>query len=142
MNEQPNHREAELALALEATERRLNEARLQIAELEELLEELPVIFERKFQQRLQPVLERQQLLQANNADLQRQLRQLAAAPDDSRNPVPAESTAGNGNEADPADRADSSDSAGSTSTGISSLVLPQLPSRSAERRSRRRRRAA
>jgi hypothetical protein len=52
----------DLRRALATAERELAEARLQITELEALLADLPDIFERKFSQRLQPVLERQKQL--------------------------------------------------------------------------------
>ena len=67
----------QLQLALASAERKLAEARLQIAELEALLEELPDIFERKFEQRLQPVLERQERLLNDNTDLCQQIQMLA-----------------------------------------------------------------
>jgi len=70
----------ELSTAL----RQLAEARLQIGELESLLEDLPEIFERKFGQRLQPVLERQEQLLADNRHLQQQIRRLAPAPGEVR----------------------------------------------------------
>ena len=66
-----NPNEQHLQLALASAERKLAEARLQIAELEALLDEIPEIFERKFEQRLQPVLERQELLLNDNAELRR-----------------------------------------------------------------------
>jgi hypothetical protein len=70
----------QLQLALASAERKLAEARLQIAELEALLEELPDIFERKFEQRLQPVLERQERLLNDNTDLRQQIQMLAPVP--------------------------------------------------------------
>ena len=63
MGDTPSELE-QLQQALTDTERRLAEAQQQIAELEALLEEIPEIFERKFEQRLQPVLERQSQLLA------------------------------------------------------------------------------
>lgn len=63
MDDAPSELE-QLQQALAASERRLAEAQQQIAELEALLEEIPKIFERKFEQRLQPVLERQNQLLA------------------------------------------------------------------------------
>lgn len=103
--------EQQLKLALASAERKLAEARLQIAELEALLEEIPEIFERKFEQRLQPVLERQERLLDDNADLRQQIQLLA--------PVPGEV------------RLRFNPEAGRASN---SLALPQLPSRSPIRR--------
>ena len=97
--------EQHLQLALASTERKLAEARLQIAELEALLDEIPEIFERKFEQRLQPVLERQELLLNDNAELRQQIQLLA--------PVPGEV------------RLRFNPEAGRASNGLS---LPQLPS--------------
>jgi hypothetical protein len=79
-----NPNEYQLQLALSSAERKLAEARLHIAELEALLEELPDIFERKFKQRLQPVLERQERLLNDNADLQQQIQMLAPVPGEVR----------------------------------------------------------
>ena len=76
--------EQTLQLALASAERRLAEARLQIAELEALLEDLPEIFERKFQQRLQPLLERQERLLEDNTSLREQIQQLAPVPGEVR----------------------------------------------------------
>ncbi|MCP9917106.1 hypothetical protein [Cyanobium sp. ATX 6F1] len=63
---QPSAREA-LLRDLEAT-------RHQVAELETLLAELPAIFERKFQQQLQPVQERTRLLAEEHQALREQAR--------------------------------------------------------------------
>ena len=60
------------------------EARLQIAELEALLDQIPEIFERKFEQRLQPVLERQERLLEDNTELRQQIQQLAPVPGEVR----------------------------------------------------------
>ena len=98
--------EQQLKLALASAERKLAEALLQIAELEALLDEIPEIFERKFEQRLQPVLERQERLLDDNADLRQQIQLLA--------PVPGEV------------RLRFNPEAGRASN---SLALPQLPSR-------------
>jgi hypothetical protein len=103
--------EQHLQLALASAERKLAEARLQIAELEALLDEIPEIFERKFEQRLQPVLERQELLLNDNAELRQQIQLLA--------PVPGEV------------RLRFNPEAGRASNGLS---LPQLPSRPPIRR--------
>jgi hypothetical protein len=116
----------DLRQSLATAERRLAEARLQISELEALLEDLPEIFERKFSQRLQPVLDRQEQLLADNRTLHQQIQRLAPAPGEVRlrfNPeAAADATAG--------------------------IQLPQLPQpgrgerRSWGGRSERRRRAA
>ncbi len=103
--------EQQLKLALASAERKLAEALLQIAELEALLDEIPEIFERKFEQRLQPVLERQERLLDDNADLRQQIQLLA--------PVPGEV------------RLRFNPEAGRASN---SLSLPQLPSRPPIRR--------
>jgi len=52
---------------------------LRLAEMEQLLRELPDIFERKYQQRLQPLREQQERLIGDNQQLQQQLRQLSSA---------------------------------------------------------------
>jgi hypothetical protein len=88
----------DLRRSLATAERQLAEARLQISELEALLEDLPEIFERKFSQRLQPVLERQEQLLADNRTLHQQIQRLAPAPGEVRlrfNPeAAADATAG------------------------------------------------
>ncbi len=85
ITEQPQEAsELPLQLALATAERKLAEARLQIAELEALLEEIPEIFERKFEQRLQPVLERQERLLDDNAELRQQIQLLAPVPGEVR----------------------------------------------------------
>ncbi|MHA3960416.1 hypothetical protein [Synechococcus sp. LTW-G] len=60
----------DLQAALAKSQQELERAQEQIAELEALLAELPGIFERKFSQRLEPILERQRLLSADNERLQ------------------------------------------------------------------------
>jgi hypothetical protein len=65
-----------LAAANRRLERELAEVQEEVAALEELLEELPAIFERKFQQRLVAVLEERRRLEADNRDLRAQLRAL------------------------------------------------------------------
>jgi hypothetical protein len=74
----------DLRRALATAERELAEARLQITELEALLADLPDIFERKFSQRLQPVLERQEQLLADNRSLHQHIQRLAPAPGEVR----------------------------------------------------------
>lgn len=49
-----------------------------------LLEELPALFEGKFQQRLQPMLDQQQRLVEDNATLRQHLLQLQPATDSSQ----------------------------------------------------------
>ncbi len=67
--------------SLEAAERELAASQHQLAELQALLDELPEIFERKFEQRLQPFLERQRLLAEENIELRDRLqRQLPSPP--------------------------------------------------------------
>ena len=58
---------------LRALERELATALAEITSLNELLEDIPEIFERKFQQRLQPLL-------AENQALRHQVLQLQASP--------------------------------------------------------------
>ena len=65
--EAPNFRE------LRALERELATALAEMTSLNELLEDIPEIFERKFQQRLQPLL-------AENQALRHQVLQLQASP--------------------------------------------------------------
>ena len=67
--ESPNFRE------LRAVERELATALAEITSLNELLEDIPDIFERKFQQRLQPLL-------AENQALRHQVLQLQSSPTD------------------------------------------------------------
>ncbi len=51
----------------------LQDTRRRIAALEALLEDLPELFESRFRQRLQPLLDQQRLLLLENADLRQQL---------------------------------------------------------------------
>ena len=60
---------------VEALKARVNELEQQVRDYEALLSELPDLFERKFQQRLEPLLERYRLLA--------QAQQLMAAPPES-----------------------------------------------------------
>jgi hypothetical protein len=60
------------------------QTRARLQELEALLDELPAIFERKFEQRLQPVLDQQQLLMAENKRLQAQVERLMPQPGEVR----------------------------------------------------------
>lgn len=61
--------------------RELEVTRSELAELSQLVEELPAIFERKFRQRLEPILEEQQRLQADNSRLRQQLEALPGSGD-------------------------------------------------------------
>ena len=66
---------------LEAIQRQLADTRQHIDELEALIGELPEIYERKFEQQLQPLLEQERLLRQQNLLLRDQLqRALPAAP--------------------------------------------------------------
>ena len=56
-----------------------DQAASKLEELEELLENLPDIFERKFSQRLAPVLERQKLLIEENEHLRSQVERLTVS---------------------------------------------------------------
>ena len=57
-------------------EQERDQAVTKLKELEELLDKLPEIFESKFTQRLEPVLERQRLLHEENSRLRAQVEQL------------------------------------------------------------------
>ncbi|MFM7267031.1 MAG: hypothetical protein ACKOZT_00375 [Cyanobium sp.] len=65
-----------LAAANRLLEQELAEMHEEVAALQDLLEELPAIFERKFQQRLSRVLEERQQLEADNHNLWSRLRAL------------------------------------------------------------------
>ena len=123
----PELRLAALQLQLANRERQLTEARQQIAELEALLEQLPDIFERKFQQRLEPFIDQQQRLLADNSELRQQMRVLMPARDTPVTASPeasSDSSVSNGNS-----RSDTAqDAAGSR------LSLPSLPERLGFRR--------
>ncbi|MEB3349227.1 MAG: hypothetical protein VKO00_04310 [Cyanobacteriota bacterium] len=92
MSKSPSSREVELL------ERELSACRAEIAALHDLLDDLPGIFEAKFRQRLQPLLEhRDQLLSDNQALRQQMLaqqaerdphRQLPEAPQPPAEPAP------------------------------------------------------
>lgn len=81
------------SLRLALTEQQLGEARQRLAEMEELLRDLPEIFERKFQQRLQPLLERHDRLLEDNQQLRQQMRQLTATNAEMRQLPPARAAA-------------------------------------------------
>ena len=65
---------AETAAHQQRLEQDLAAAQAELGALHALLEDIPQIFERKFQQRLQPLLE-------ENANLRHQLQQLQGAPE-------------------------------------------------------------
>ncbi len=67
------------APALRRLQRELSAAHAEARSLRELLEELPAILERKFQQRLQTLLLEQRQLEQDNALLQQHLLALAGA---------------------------------------------------------------
>ena len=69
-----------------------DQAASKLEELEELLENLPDIFERKFSQRLAPVLERQKLLIEENEHLRSQVERLMPQPGEVRLKFPQASS--------------------------------------------------
>lgn len=69
----------EQALRIDQLEQELEASRDETQALHQMLEDLPEIFERKFRQRLQPVLEHQQRLIAENQKLREGLLALAAS---------------------------------------------------------------
>jgi len=73
--------DAALEVATRRLRRELAEVQEEVAALQEMLEELPSIFERKFQQRLSKVVDQQRLLEANNSSLRRRLLALAPGGD-------------------------------------------------------------
>ncbi|MFN5195497.1 MAG: hypothetical protein ACK5E6_13925 [Cyanobacteriota bacterium] len=75
----------ETSREVELLERELSACRAEIAALQDLLEDLPGIFESKFRQRLQPLLEqRDQLMQDNQALRQQMLAHQQAGADPRR----------------------------------------------------------
>ena len=78
-SEQAPQPSAEALAHQQRLKQELDEARAELAAMQALLEEIPQIFERKFQQRLQPILE-------DNANLRSQLQQLQGAPEPGRQP--------------------------------------------------------
>ena len=73
--------DAALEVATRRLRRELAEVQEEVAALQEMLQELPSIFERKFQQRLSKVVDQQRLLEANNSSLRRRLLALAPGGD-------------------------------------------------------------
>jgi hypothetical protein len=78
--EEATRRSAEVLAQQQRLEQELAEARAELAAMQDLLDDIPQIFERKFQQRLQPVLE-------DNANLKRQLLQLQGGAQTSQQPL-------------------------------------------------------
>lgn len=73
--------DAALEVATLRLRRELAEVQEEVAALQEMLQELPTIFERKFQQRLRKVVDQQRLLEADNRSLRRRLLALAPGGD-------------------------------------------------------------
>jgi len=73
----PRENDPSLLAANRLLERELADVDDEVAALQELLEEIPSIFERKFQQRLGRVIEEQRQLEAENRQLWSRLRALA-----------------------------------------------------------------
>lgn len=71
----------------EALEHELAKTREELEAMQALLEELPALFEDKFRQRLQPLLEQQQRLLDENANLRQHLLQLQPAAESGRQPL-------------------------------------------------------
>ena len=90
-----NLRDQDLRREWQNSQAELARAQAQIADLEALLSELPDIFERKFQQRLQPLLERQEHLLDDNARLRQELHRLSPAPSGAGWLLPAQREAPN-----------------------------------------------
>ena len=74
---------------LEAIQRQLADTRQHIGELEALIGELPEIYERKFEQQLQPLLEQERLLRQQNLLLRDQLQRALPAAASRRLLAPA-----------------------------------------------------
>ncbi|MFZ9850510.1 MAG: hypothetical protein ACO3EF_08055 [Vulcanococcus sp.] len=126
------------SLRLAVTEQQLSDARQQLAEMEALLRDLPEIFERKFQQRLQPRLERHDRLLEDNQQLRQQMRQLTATNAEMRQLPPAGSTgttspASGGDASTPAPAPAPSQAPAQGADGSGGLRLPNLPGRAPQR---------
>ena len=65
-----------LELSAQQLERELARTREELQAMQALLEDLPSVFENKFRQRLQPLLEQQQRLLSENTVLRQHLHQL------------------------------------------------------------------
>ncbi|MCT0224312.1 hypothetical protein [Synechococcus sp. CS-1328] len=81
----PQQLQQQQAWQQQMLERELASTRAELEAMQELLQELPEIFERKFQQRLQPLLAHQQRLLSENEGLRSQMRLLRPA-----DPAPAD----------------------------------------------------
>ena len=68
----------------EELEQELAKTREELQAMQALLDDLPALFEDKFRQRLQPMLEQQQRLLEDNADLRHHLLQLQPGSEPSR----------------------------------------------------------
>jgi uncharacterized protein YhaN len=68
----------------EELEQELAKTREELQAMQALLEDLPALFEDKFRQRLQPMLEQQQRLLEDNADLRHHLLQLQPGAEPAR----------------------------------------------------------
>ncbi|MCP9816812.1 hypothetical protein KBY76_09045 [Synechococcus sp. GreenBA-s] len=85
-----NHLPSDDYLELQRMQRELAANRRKISELEELINEVPAIYERKFDQKLQPLVEDVRLLSERNQALREQLRHaLSPAPADAAAPAAA-----------------------------------------------------
>ena len=81
----------EVAAVLAVARQELEQSLAQLAELDQLIVDLPGIFERKFAQRLQPLLERQRLLSEDNHALREHLQLvLPPAREGQASPSPAQ----------------------------------------------------
>ena len=78
--------EPPLSSATRRLERELADIEEEVAALQEMLQELPTIFERKFQGRLQQLLDHQHSLEGENQALRKRL--LAIAPEAENEPLP------------------------------------------------------
>jgi hypothetical protein len=78
--------EPPLASITRRLERELADVEEEVAALQEMLQELPTIFERKFQGRLQQLLDQQHSLEGENHALRKRL--LAIAPGAENDPLP------------------------------------------------------
>ena len=78
--------EPALASITRRLERELADVEEEVAALQEMLQELPTIFERKFQGRLQQLLDHQKSLEGENRGLRKRL--LAIAPGSENDPLP------------------------------------------------------
>ena len=76
---EPDHSQIKpdtLGLSSQQLERELARTREELQAMQALLEDLPSVFENKFRQRLQPLLEQQQRLLSENTVLRQHLHQL------------------------------------------------------------------